>query len=247
MNNLFNKIKSNKRLLYLFYLTVMMLFCLVLNVTYSLYTQSTKKSVSNITIGDLKYQMVINEVELADSVGTKLPTNTIIGDRIILLKAGKTEQFSIILTSLNNIDTKYEITYKVCTDDKCSKFIETPSKVDIAYHVDTPYVNGSIIANENINVTIITDNQDEKDYFVQINLNVGYIHNELVLENQIHNSFSPLSLEGNLKIYAYVNDVQVENFPTEPYYKAEIVCLKHNGEPSSAKSTFSIRQKMAGK
>ena len=238
IGNVLNKIKGNKRILYLTFCTVLVLFCLVLNVTFAKYTAKVSVPGTNITIGDLTYNMIINEVKLDESVGTKLPSNTIIGDRIILLKADKTEQFNVILSSLNEIDTKYEITYKVCTDVNCTSFIDTPDAVQIAYHIDTPYISGTLKPKENILVTLVSDNQDDKDYYVQIDLNVGYAHNELALTNQISNNFSPGSLEGNLSIIAYVNGVEVETFPTSPNYETGITCLYNNGNTADARGVF---------
>ena len=238
IGNVLNKIKGNKRILYLTFCTVLVLFCLVLNVTFAKYTAKVSVPGTNITIGDLTYNMIINEVKLDESVGTKLPSNTVIGDRIILLKAGKTEQFNVILSSLNEIDTKYEITYKVCTDVNCTSFIDTPDAVQIAYHIDTPYISGTISAGKMKSIILVSDNQDDKDYYVQIDLNVGYAHNELALSNQISNNFTPGSLEGNLSIIAYVDGVEVETFPTEPNYETGITCLYKNGSTSDARGVF---------
>ncbi len=239
IGNILNKIKGNKRILYLTFCTVLVLFCLVLNVAFGYLVRSKNINGANITIGDLKYKMVINDTALSSSVGTKLPTNTIIGDRIILLKAGKTEQFNIVLTSLNEISTKYEIIYKVCTDEKCTKFMdEIPTSIDVAYYYETPDVSGTLEANKNVIVSLITDNQDDKNYYVQVDLNVGYAHNELALTNQISKDFSPSSLEGNLSIIAYVDGVEVETFPTEPNYETGITCLYKNGNTADARGVF---------
>ncbi len=238
IGNILRRMKGNKRILYLTFCSVLVLFCLVLNMTFSLITQEKNVVGSNITIKDLKYNMIINEVVKDESVGTKEATNTVIGDRIILLKSGKTEQFNIVLTSLNSIDSKYEITYKVCTNVNCTNFIDTPSSISIAYHIDTPTINGTILSNEKKSVILVTDNQDNKDYYVQINLNVGYIHNDLVLTNQITNKFKPGSLEGNLSIIAYVDGVEVETFPTEPNYETGVTCLYKDGSTSPARGIF---------
>ena len=238
IGNILNKVKGNKRILYLTFCTVLVLFCLVLNMTFSLMTQNKNINGANIMIGDLKYKMVINEVTTDESVGTKLPSNTIIGDRIILLKAGKTEQFNMIFSSLNEIDTKYEIIYRVCTDVNCTSFIDTPNTIQISYHVDTPDVSGTISAGKMKSIILVSDSEDDKDYYVQIDLNVGYAHNELALTNQISNNFTPGSLEGNLSIIAYVDGVEVETFPTEPNYETGITCLYKNGTTSTARGLF---------
>ena len=237
INDIWNIIKKNKRLKYLSLMSVLVLFCLALNVTFAKYTASKNNKGTDITIGDLKYNMIINEVELNESVGTKIPSNTIIGDRIILLKAGKTEQFNVTLISKNTFDTKYEITYRVCTDEKCTSFLDTPSEIDIAYQAETPYVNGTIKAEKSKSLILISDNQSSSNYYVQISLNAGYSHNELALENQITNSISSATLDGNLQIIAYVEGVEVEAFPTTDNFNVSISCKSPTNSTSNVVGT----------
>ena len=239
INDIWNMVKKNKRLKYLSLISILVLFCLALNVTFARYTTSKNNKSANITIGDLKYQMIINDTKLGSSVGTKVPSNTIIGDRIILSKAGKTEQFNIMLTSLNNFDTKYEITYRVCTDKNCTKFIDTPKSLSIMYGASTPYISGTLGANKNIFVSLITDNTDSKDYYIQIDLNVGYSHNNLALQNKISTGYIEGILEGDLEILAYVNGVEVENFPKDDNYNASVSCLSPGNSTSNIVSTVS--------
>ena len=99
-------------------------------------------------------------------------------------------------------------------------------------------VNNLSLTNKSKSIKLVSDNQDDKDYYVQINLNVGYAHNELALTNQISNDFAPGSLEGNLSIIAYVNGVEVESFPTEPNYETGITCLYKSGNTSDARGVF---------
>ena len=233
INDIWNMVKKNKRIGYLSIISLLILFCLALNVTFARYTTSKSINGANVTVGDLKYRMVINNTELGSSVGTKVPTNTIIGDRIILSKAGKTEQFNIILTSLINYDTKYEITYRVCTDVNCTKFIDTPESLSVMYNVDTPYITGTLSANNNIIVSVVTDNTDSKDYYIQVDLNAGYSHNTLSLQKQISIGYASRIMESDLEILAYVNGVEVENFPRTNNYNASISCTAPGNSTSN--------------
>ena len=229
INDIWNIVKKNKRFKYLSLISILMLFCLALNVTFAKYTTSKSNKGADITIGDLKYKMVINEKNYSSSVGTKATTNTIIGDRIILLKAGKTEEFDVALTSLNTIDTKYEITYKVCTDKNCTKFIETPSEINILYEKGKQ-VYGIIEANKSNSVTLRTINSSANNYYVQVNLNVGYIHNNLSLVGQIKNSFIK---DGDYKLIAYVDGKEVIEFPKTDNYNAYATCNSNSGDASN--------------
>ena len=225
INDIWNIVKKNKRFKYLSLISILMLFCLALNVTFAKYTTSKSNKGADITIGDLKYKMIINDTKLGSSVGTKVPSNTIIGDRIILSKSGKTEQFNIMLTSLNNFDTKYEITYRVCTDKNCTKFIDTPKSLSIMYNAVTPYIFGTIGPNKNIFVSLVTDNTDSKDYYIEVGLSVGYNHNKLALSNQISLAYN----DNDITIIAYVDGVEVSGFPNTVGYIISSSTCEVNG------------------
>ncbi len=232
------KIKANKRLMYLSLVSVLVLFCLVLNVTFSFLTNSFTSGGANVIVGDLKYRMVINEVELDESVGTKKPTNTITGDRIIYSKASKTEIFNIELTSLNNTATKYEIIYKVCTDVNCTSFIDEVTDLIVSYKVGSEnLVNGSINANTTKQISIVTRNNSNNNYYIQVDLNVGYIHNELSLINQITTPYDP-AVNGNLNIVSYVSGIEADSFPTEPNYETSVKCTYSDGSVASARGVL---------
>lgn len=234
-----NAVKKNKKLLLMLIITILVLLSLILNIAFSFLLHKTEKPSTNITVGDLKYSMVINNVNLNSSVGTKLPTNTIIGDRIIVLKSKKTEQFNIVLTSNNDKSTYYEIIYHVCSDENCTSFIDTPETIQIAYHVDSlSPITDLIASNESRTITIVTDNQSTQDYYVEVDLNVGYKHNKLVLQKQISNKFTPPYLSGNLDIIATVNGEEIDGFPTEPDYETNFVCKENDGTISKAKGIF---------
>ena len=238
IGNILNKVKGNKRILYLTFCTVSILFCLVLNVTFAKYTDKTNNQEANITIGDLKYKMTINEIDKDDEVGVKDSTNSIKGDRIIHSKAGKIELFDIVLNSLNEVDTKYEIIYKVCTDENCTSFETTNSDLQIRYNVNSnDKISGNIAAKNTKTIGLVTQNSSTSDFYVLIGLNVGYIHNELILTNQIDNTFNP-SAQGNLKIIAYVDGKEVESFPTNPNYETTVQCMYNDGTLSSARGVF---------
>lgn len=44
--------------------------------------------------------------------------------RIVYLENGKSEVYDVVLTSLNNNDLNYELTYDLCVDEKCNNIIE---------------------------------------------------------------------------------------------------------------------------
>ena len=240
VKRIFKYIVNNKRIMYFSCIGILLVFCLILNYTFSLFTTGANNISANITVGDLDYKMIINAVELDDSVGTKDRTNTVIGDRVIKLKKGATEQFNISLLSLNNFSTKYEIVFNVCTDVTCTSFIDTPETIQImnsTYSNDE--INGIITANNIKNFTLITTNTSSEDYYVQIGLNVGYEYNDLALKNQV-GTFDPTEgeINGAVKILAYVNGNPVTSFPEEPTYETTITCTYQDGSMSPARGVF---------
>ncbi len=60
LGNILNKIKKNNRILYLTFCAVLILFCLVLNITFSLMTQNKNINGTNITIGGMSYIFAVN-------------------------------------------------------------------------------------------------------------------------------------------------------------------------------------------
>lgn len=127
--------------------------------------------------------------------------------RIVYLENGKSEVYDVVLTSLNNNDLKYELTYDLCVDEKCNNIIEKiPNYLAIAF-VDSnskdditgiikPYDDNSK------NISIITENKTNNNYYIRINLNVSNIGDELVLKHKIDD------LSSDSQIMAYVNGVE---------------------------------------
>ena len=229
-----NNIIKDKRVLYFSVIAGLILFCVFLNYTFSLFITGTNKISANITVGDLDYKMVINDVNLNSSVGIKDKSNSIIGDRILLSKAACTEEFDISLTSLNVFNTKYEIIYKVCSDVNCTSFIDKPEGIEVLYDNNTKAINGTIAANSSLNITIYVSNKTQNNYYIQVGLNVGFNSNVLSLHNQISNYLTSDYLTPNIKINAYVNGNEVVSFPTTSNYETSVICTYDTGETATA-------------
>ena len=181
-------IKNNKRILYLTFCLVLILLYLILNISFSYFQKNINKNVSNIKIGDLSYKMFINEQNNSDeNYGKKDIKTNVVGDRILKILPSKKEYFTIELTSLNNIDTKYEVIYNICTDINCTDFINDKNiinKINVFKTKDN--ISGNINTNETKSITIATKNYTEDVHYILVDLNVGYSHNELILKNKIN-------------------------------------------------------------
>ena len=78
-------------------------------------------------------------------------------------------------------------------------------------------------------------NKTSNDYFYELGINAGYIHNELNINN---NNYSGLAItegyaipDGTVKLVSYVDGVQTEggSFPTTGYYSADVTCQLADG------------------
>ena len=211
IGDILNKIKGNKRVMYLTFCTVLVLFCLVLNVTFAKYTSRNNLTSANINIGKLKYNMQVNNGELED--------------RILRITKNSTLTYDVNLTSLNNFDTKYELIYEVCSDQNCTSTITMPTDLEIRKLSTTLNdITGSINKHSIITISIAGINgSSTTDYYIKLGLNAGYAHNELALANQIKDIYN---YDGNagVKIIAYVDGNKVSSFPSTRYYTVSSEC-----------------------
>ena len=245
------KIASNKKIMYIVTYLVTIILCLVLNITFSMFVKNNKQQYANIVVGDLKYKMVINEENnINSSVGEKNTRTNVIGDRILKLLPGKKEYFFIDLTSLNNINTKYEVLYKVCantnnecdtnnyTEDNncCKEFVndvETLSKIKVKKGTSNTY--GTIGKNDQLTIAISTTNNTGSTQYILAYLNVGYSHNNLEPINQITGTGSGIVPNLNIKdlevktVVNYLNGSVGNEFPDDDDYNTEVYC-HHPGE-----------------
>ena len=239
MKNLFNKIKNNKRVLYLTFCMVLVLFCLALKVTFAKYITKTNKQGTNITIGNMNYLFEVNK----DFPDLK---SDIYNDRIIKVKASTTQRYYVSITAQNKYASKYELNYKVCASyDKktntCTYADSLPKGVKIAYSYDTPNpVEGEIGATDTKIITIYTNNSTLEDAYLELTMNAGYIHNELKTlgagYNLIEDEFkNPDSAQVEIQTtIAYTNGEQVESydFPSTGNFVLRLTCYDKNGAES---------------
>lgn len=85
-------------------------------------------------------------------------------------------------------------------------------------------VTGTIISNKTATVNILTENNTNKDYYINLNLNAGYTWNDLALVNQF-DYFSKTT-----SIIAYVDGVEVSEYPGGCNYTATLKRYKGNSE-----------------
>ena len=200
-----NLIKTNKQVRYLVTLSVLVLFVIALNVTYSAFTSNNTNDVANIKIQDLSYNMQVNSET----------------GNIITASANQDSTQNITIKALNNIDTKYELTYKVCATSACTSYIDLPEGVKVRYKNTTAApVNGTIASNESKTITLVIENSTNTTYYFKLSINAGYAHNDLALTNQIFESTN----DQDLQIISIIDGVTTSAFPTTDEYTVASSC-----------------------
>lgn len=209
--NYWNKLIKNKAFLYFSFCIVLLLFCFTLNITFAKYTH-TKTIGANITIGQLKYNMQINNGELED--------------RILRINKNDTRIYNIVLTSLNKYETKYELIYHVCSDEKCSSYIDMPNDLSVKVSSKSPSkIEGSLKSNDFVTMTIAGINGNpENDYYIKLDLNAGFYHNDLALTNQINETY----YDDDITIVSFVDGLETDDFPTDSNYSYTYECKVGN-------------------
>ena len=220
--NFFNLIKKDKQAKILTIIGVLMLFIFTLGYSLSMFTSSQNKKIANIKVNDLSFNITTNS-------GT-------LNDRILHLRAGMIEQFNIILTNLNKIDVKYEFTYELCNNQDCTETSNNiPSDISVSKEDESSEVSGTINTNKTKSLTILTNNKSNNDYYIKLNLNAGYIWNDLELANQIK---YVKGINKDVDIIAYVNGVEVKELPTTCFYSTISTAYKNNTELKDSPVSF---------
>ena len=218
----FNLIKKDKQAKILTIMGIILLFIFTLGYSLSMFTSSQNKKIANIKVNDLSFNITTNSGE----------TN----DRILHLQAGKIEQFNIILTNLNKIDVKYEFTYELCNNQNCTETSNNiPSDISVSKEDESSEVSGTINSSKTKSLTILTNNKSNNDYYIKLNLNAGYIWNDLELANQIKYI---KGINKDIDIVAYVDGVEVKELPTTCFYSAVSTAYKNNTELKDSPVSF---------
>ena len=219
----FNLIKKDKQAKILTIMGIILLFIFTLGYSLSMFTSNQNNKVANIKVNDLSFNITTNSGES--------------NDRILHLQAGKIEQFNIILTNLNKIDVKYEFTYELCNNQNCTETSKSiPSDISVSKEDESSEVSGTINTSKTKSLTILTNNKSNNDYYIKLNLNAGYVWNDLELANQIKYINY---LNKDIDIVAYVDGLEVKELPTTCFYSTVSTAYKDNTELKDSTVGFS--------
>lgn len=151
------KIKANYLVITLILVVLALLF---FSASYAFLTNSNEQHGKlNIKVGDLHYKIESNDLV----------------NQSITVEANTTKELTVELTSLNSIDSKYELYYEL---DKVNNDIE------LGYSSSTTDpVLGTIKANEKKNISLVIVNNSNNNSTISINVIGGLVNNTLVLGN----------------------------------------------------------------
>ena len=210
-----NKVKSNKTAMYFLVVSIMVLFCVTLNYTFSAFTASKEGNVASITVGSLSY-----DTEVDGTAGS-----------IITATNNTITKTDITLISNNSFDTNYELTYDICTTSNCSSTVNSVSGLKVEYSSLTENgVSGTITSSGNKVIRLVITNPTNATYYIRIGINAGFSHNALLKVNQINQEYS----EDDLVVYTYIDNVASNSFPSSRSYNASVSCHGPLGESVSA-------------
>ena len=210
--NIFKTIKDSKRLLFLSLLSMIIVFCIVLNFTFSAFTQSTNKRAADLTVSSLVYSKSVNGNDTD----------------IISAPAEEITRSNVVIVAENAYNTKYEITYEVCTDSACNNVVSKPSDFEVYYSSKTvDSVSGSVTPDGTKKIRLVIKNDTNTDYYIRIGINSGYAHNALTLTGQISEEY----VEDDLIVKTIINGNEEENFPTTHKFDTSVNCVQLDNKP----------------
>ncbi|MDO4341809.1 MAG: glycine rich domain-containing protein [bacterium] len=207
---------NNKRAKYFIVVGVLVLFCLVLNIAFSAFTHTASGVAANLSLRDMTYNVTIDSE--AGAI-VKVSANTVL-------------KLNTKFVATNNIKSNYELSYDVCSDATCSSTLTKPSTLTVQYSSRTtdPF-KGQIDATGTKNIRVVITN-DGSELYIRLRMNSGYYYNTLQLEKKITTVYN----EDDLTVYAYIDGVEVDSFPTSSNYGATVSCHK-DGSTTVANAT----------
>lgn len=211
-----SKLLNNKRARYFVVISVLVLFCLVLNIAFSAFTHTATGVAANLSLRDMTYNVTIDSK--AGAI-VKVSANTVL-------------KINTTFTATNNIKSNYELSYDVCSDASCSSTLTKPSTLTVQYSSKTTdSFKGQIDATGTKKIRVVITNNGSELY-IRLRMNSGYYYNTLELEKKITSVYN----EDDLTVYAYVNGVEADAFPTTSDYSASVFCHK-DGSTTAANAT----------
>ena len=206
------KLLKSKRFILISTFVLFVFILVILNTTFSIFSNRQINTLANIKVAGLEYSMTVNGIQ----------------NRKITAIGNNTTKANIILTSLNKWNTKYELIYKVCLDSTCNDFIEKPEGLIIEYSSRTTNpIYDVISSNGTKQIRIVITNNTSTTYYVLLDINAGFVHNTLATQELITTEYN----EEDITIAAIINGEIYTTFPITNDYSAYVECTTVMGHP----------------
>jgi len=137
---------------------------------------------------------------------------------------------NIKLTSLNPIDTKYELYYKIISPTSSTNLVDGGHII-----TDENATIGTILAEETKEIQLVLNNTGKDEIVVEIGLKAGLVHNEVELVSE-EISLNKKAYQ-KFYIYAYTGDYQMFTAPVDGSYRIELWGASGGGT-SSGKGAY---------
>ena len=197
MKNKVKKLLKNKSVLYIGYVLLLTVFVVALNITFSAFTNSRSEAAANISVAGMSYAMKINNVSTTSAMGT----------------ASNETFLDISLTAQNANDSKYELTYQVCTTSACTAFMPAPAGFSVEYSsATTDAITGSVSGAGTKQMRVVLINETGTSVYVKFGINAGYLHNTLTLLGDISEEYNE---SDDIQVAVYVDNIKQSVFPAK--------------------------------
>ena len=207
-----NKLFSNKKYIVLLLIFLIGFLTVYINTSYGLFKKKDYLTSIDFVTGTLNYKIE----------SSNLTNNNITVD------AGNEYKLNLKLTSLNSIDSKYELYYLINGEKVTNPDLEIGYTEDSKDSVKGIIAgnDGTINSNSSKNVTVSIKNTSTKAVTITIGCEGGLINNELIMVKG--NSLDNLILDGDIMLaYTYTGtNTKPNKFPDsdDGYYVTDLSC-----------------------
>ncbi len=170
MKSNFTKLLKSKKVIYMLGAIILVVFGLALNAAFASFTSADTNEFMNAKVAGISYGLYIDGKQ-----GTIANINPD-GETIIDLQIEALEYF----------DTKYELTYEICDDDKCDITVSDDEFITVKKsNLSLDNITDIIPEGGNKLIKLIITNTSNQPKKILFKVNYGFAHNTLNLLNKI--------------------------------------------------------------
>jgi len=172
MGTIFKNILEQKRMKYLLAVVAVTFITITITIAFAAFTVANQRELTNINVFDLEFSFNIdgNQTRITD-----------VANNSITFK-------DVTITSENDIPSRYELIYQICTDSSCTSFIQNLLDFEIRWSsITIDPVTESMASDGTRTIRVAIINNTSEDQFIKFGVNAGFSHNTLALQRNIVN------------------------------------------------------------